>query len=591
MTWPLIERELRAALRKHELPKMRAWGTMICAAFTALYLLVNFASSTRDWGKSLSSLLFWGGLILILQVPKYTVGIFADERRNQTLGLLFLCGIGPGELFLSKTLGSALVSFSRLLILYPFFAISFFGGGVSLDAFVATIVSLPVLMLFVFSVCVLASVLCQEESTAMFVAILIGVSLCFGPSLIYTLADFWADPNSSTFTVQMFSPSQPAFLAATNLGGATIGDFWFATSISVGWSLLILFIAGFVLNRVWQDKPENATTGTFLAKLDERFQSKAHGDVTSRKKLSLRWHDTNPYVWLATRDRWPVTLAWIVIVTVMLLWLGACVVWPDGWMHPASFFLTAIVLNYALGWVSIFAAVKIIGDNRRSGALELLLTTPLNHLDIIRGQMVALREQFRSVARAVLILEIVMLAVGLAAREWTTESLVIYLIIWSALIAWTTRFMRSFRHTLPLFWDSLVCGRPAYVALRKFGFITSPVRIAYFLVIVLPVVRSILSGGMKHFPSGSFGEFFMCGIVLIVLVFIRGTRMVLRHNVESQIAMDFRAIAAKPVPEPSDPRYKYWKSGEHFPEMFSDVLVNRIFQHMKTEKTKTGTGR
>ena len=55
--------------------------------------------------------------------------------------------------------------------------------------------------------------------------------------------------------------------------------------------------------------------------------------------------------------------------------------------------------------------------------------------------------------------------------------------------------------------------------------------------------------------------------------------------------MDFRAIAAKPVPEPSDPRYKYWKSGAHFPEMFADVLVNRIFQHMKTEKTKTGTGR
>lgn len=562
---------------------------MICAAFTALYLVVNFAASTREWGKSLNSLLFWGGLIIILQVPKYTVGIFAEERRNQTLGLLFLCGIRPVELFLSKTLGSALVSFSRLLIVYPFLAISFFGGGVSLDVFIATIFSLPVLLLFVFSVCVLASVLCQEESTAMFVAILIGVLLCFAPSLVYTLADSWANPDSSTTTLLVFSPALPAYVAAKHLGGATIGDFWLASGISVLWSLLILFIAGFVLSRVWQDKPETSPTGTFLAKLDARFQSKAHGDAASRKKLSLRWHDTNPYVWLATRDRWPVTLAWIVVGSVMLLWLGACVVWPDGWMCPANFFLSAIILNYALGWVSLFAAAKTIGDNRRSGALELLLTTPLNHLDIIRGQMVVLREQFRPVAWAILIFETVMLAVGLAAREWRTESLLIYLIIWAALIAWTTRFMRSFRHTLPLFWDSLVCGRPAYVALKKSGLIASPAWIAYFLFIVLPVTRSVLSGGMKHFPSGSFGEFFMCGVVLIVLVCTRRIGVVLRHNVEGRLAMDFRAIAAKPVPEPSDPRYKYWKSGEHFPEMFADVLVNRIFQHMKTEKTKTGT--
>lgn len=95
---------------------------------------------------------------------------------------------------------------------------------------------------------------------------------------------------------------------------------------------------------------------------------------------------------------------------------------------------------------------------------------------------------------------------------------------------------------------------------------------------------------MKHFPTGSFGEFFMCGIVLIVLLCTRRIGVILRHNIEERLAMDFRAIAAKPVPEPSDPRYKYWKSGEHFPEMFADVLVNRIFQHMKTEKTKTGTG-
>lgn len=564
---------------------------MICAAFAALFLLANFGPRQPHWGSGLQTLLFYGGLILILQVPKYTVGIFAEERRNQTLGLLFLCGIHPVELFLSKTLGAALVSFSRLLIIYPFFAIAFLGGGISLEAFIATTISLPVLLLFVFSVCVLASVLCEEESTAMFVAVLIGLGLCFGPSLVFSFADHWVNTSQATFSLVAFTPAQPVFFAMSKFTttGATLGDFWLATIISIAWSTLILFIAGYVLNRVWQDKPATAPGNSLYAKWNERFKRIAHGDAASRKQLALRWNDTNPYVWLATRDRWPVTLAWIVAGSVMILWLILYLFWPIGWIRPVNLFFTAIILNYALGWVSLFAAVKTIGDSRRSGALELLLTTPLNHLDIIRGQMVALREQFRPIAWSILVFQFFLLVLGLAAREWTPESLTIYCLIWVALIAWTTRFMRTFRHTLPLFWDSLVCGRPAYVALKEAGFIKSPGWIVYMIVVIIPIARSILSGGANSFPTGSFVEYAMCLVVFIVMICLRVARFALQQKVEGRLAMDFRAIAAKPVPEPSDPRYKHWKSGEHFPEMFSDVLVNRIFQHMKTEKTATGT--
>jgi ABC-type transport system involved in multi-copper enzyme maturation permease subunit len=183
MTLPLIERELRAALRQRKIIQTRLWGTVICAAVALLFLIFGGPSGGGDWGRDFNQLLLIGGLVLIAQVPGYTVGIFSEERRNQTLGLLFLCGIGGAELFLSKTLGAALVSFSRLLLLYPFLALAFLGGGLSLDMFVATTCGLPVAMLFIFAVCVLASVLCRDETTAMLVAILLGLGLCL-PTMV-----------------------------------------------------------------------------------------------------------------------------------------------------------------------------------------------------------------------------------------------------------------------------------------------------------------------------------------------------------------------------------------------------------------------
>lgn len=586
MTWPLIERELRTATRKPQLRQTRLWGTIACAVITMVFLLTASSSAQASWGGNLNHLLFWGGLIIILQVPSYTVGIFAEERRNQTLGLLFLCGICPTEMFLSKTLGSALVSFSRLLLLYPFLAISFLGGGLSPDQFLATAISLPVLLLFVISVCVLASVLCQEESTALFVASGIAILLCGMVPLIHELSDSNQTIQLLCGELLVFSPARSAYLALNQLSGGTMSEFWNASAVSTLWSALFLCAAGIVLSRVWQDKPDTATQDS----VDSRLREWICGNSAWRKQLSQRWSDLNPYVWLALRDRWLLSLAWIVIGGVMLLWLVACVWWPHSWIKPANFFLTAILLNYMLNWISIFAAAKTIGDNRRSGALELLLTTPLSHLDIIRGQLAAMREQFRPIARAVLIFEIIMFVMGLQSRFWTPSSFTVYLVVWAALMLWTFNYSMPFRNALIVFWDSLVCGRPAYVALKHAGFTPSPAMIAYWFFIGGNLIRMIIGVWMSSFPSGSITELVLIGVVAIVLICLNTVRRVRQQNLESRLATDFRAIATKPVPEPSDPRYKHWKSGEHFPDMFADVLVGRVIEHMSAaEKAKTRT--
>ena len=581
MTWPLIERELRTAWRKRRLHHTLIWGTAACAGLTALFLL--FSEDSRTWGRSLNLLLFFAGLFIISRVPSYTVGIFTEERRNQTLGLLFLCGINSVELFVSKTLGSALVSFNRLLLLYPFLAVSFLSGGLSVEQFVATAVSLPVLLFFVISVCTLASVLCQEESTAMFVASAVGLALCVTTPLIHLLSRLSGGSNAFIQQLLALSPARPAYLAFKQLSGGTMVEFWKAATISILWSGLMLLLAGFVLNRVWKDKSDTIVRGSWRARLRDWL----HGDAAWRRKLFERWEAINPFVWLAMRDRWLVTLAWMVVGTVLLVWMLACLLWPRTWLSPSSMFLTALFLNYSFNWIAVLAAAKTIGDNRSSGGLELLLTTPLNHLDIVRGQLVALREQLRPVAFCVLGFELILLVVGILTRDWTPRSLVIYLIIWFALICWTVSFTRPLRDILPVFWDSLVCGRPAYVALKKSGLSPSPLWLVYFVFVSGSALRGFTAAGITAFPTGSLFEFVLCGIVALVLVSTVSIRRKTWEGVENRLAFDLRTIAAQPPPEPSDPRYKHWKSGEHFPEMLTDMLVSRVLQQVEKEKTRT----
>jgi ABC-type transport system involved in multi-copper enzyme maturation permease subunit len=264
MTWPLLERELRRALRHRRERQIRLWVTVIFAALACLFLLTNAGEIRSGWGAEFSHLLLLGGMILILQVPSYTAGVFAEERRNQTLGLLFLCGIGGAQLFLSKTLGAALVSFSRLLLLYPFLAIAFLGGGLSTDSFLAITCSLPVTLLFVFSVCVFASVCCREESTALALAVVLAFSLCLPVPLWLRISP---DPiNSLANQLLVLSPARATYLAATQLSTGSMAEFWTAALVSLLWSGLLLTAAAFVLERVWQDQPDRLSDSGWRAR-------------------------------------------------------------------------------------------------------------------------------------------------------------------------------------------------------------------------------------------------------------------------------------------------------------------------------------
>ncbi len=193
---PLIERELRVALRKHQPVRSRLVMASACSGLALLFLLGAAATGSHAVGRDLHRLLCLVGAYTALRMPLLMAGALAEERGNQTLGLLFLSGLGAGEIFASKLFSAAMVAFTGAFAMLPLLALPFLLGGVSFDLYLATIFALPNLLVFVLAVTLLASVLTEDDGTAMVLACVLGAGVAIVPLMIDWGATHFAPATS-----------------------------------------------------------------------------------------------------------------------------------------------------------------------------------------------------------------------------------------------------------------------------------------------------------------------------------------------------------------------------------------------------------
>jgi hypothetical protein len=155
-----------------------------------------------------------------------------------------------------------------------------------------------------------------------------------------------------------------------------------------------LLSASFLLPRSWQEKSAaSRVTGRMGWLQRMRF-----GDAGFR--YSRRWRlNRNPFHWLATRDRWPGRSSALVLAGLLLVWfcfLVGCFS-KSGRTKDVSF---GVVMFMGYGIHQVLKCLIAIESSRRlsedyhSGALELLLVTPISVRQILDGQRRALREIF-----------------------------------------------------------------------------------------------------------------------------------------------------------------------------------------------------
>jgi ABC-type Na+ efflux pump permease subunit len=397
--WPVVQRELREGARRPVNHRLRFLSAVV-GTVLLWSVVANYQGAVERLGVYLLGHLhaFILGLILLI-VPGLMADCIAREKREGTLGLLFLTPLNAGGIVAGKSLIGALRAFTLWLAMLPIVIIPFLAGGMTwFDAFSALSLELCGTVLCLGSG-LLASSLARERNTAFVLAYVFGALFFYLFSLQFYVSVSYVYPTTFSNGWGTWYPYSTLLLCGINpdfvyfgwsglaKASPSFGKSWESLCLLgplitfLIWYLIARF-AAYRINRSWQDKVPSARRESLLRRYcTPLFQRRF------RRKMQ-RTLDWNPIAWLqqyswkARLSKWGLCLGFLLIEAV------AQNAGEDA--RDAVHF----VLLLALAGIYTFAGVSGFLEEKRSGALELLLVTPIPVNKLIFGRVWGLWKQF-----------------------------------------------------------------------------------------------------------------------------------------------------------------------------------------------------
>jgi ABC-type Na+ efflux pump permease subunit len=397
----VVQRELREGARKpvnHRL-RMVSAGLGIVLLWLVISALKMPPAQMGGWLLgTIHSLLL---TLILVFVPALAADGIARERRDGTLGLLFLTPLSAGGIVTGKALAQAMRAFNLWLAVTPVLTIPFLTGGVTrYDGLCALSIEFCATVLCL-GAGLLASTFAKERNSAFILGFLLGIAFWVVFMLVEMIAliSGWRGVNSlfgntdwRVFNVETFL----FFAGLGNVRGGAWSALMFSPRLGQVWglicaigpvvSLLVLFMIGWFaarrIERSWQDKipsprRENLVRRYCTPVFRRRFQR--------QMTQTLEWNPIawlQQYSWKARLSKWGLCLGF-----VLVLWAinGA----NDSVRAEVYFFLWLVLVG-----IYTFVGVSGFLEEKRSGALELLLITPISVNKLIFGRVWGLWKQF-----------------------------------------------------------------------------------------------------------------------------------------------------------------------------------------------------
>jgi ABC-type transport system involved in multi-copper enzyme maturation permease subunit len=403
---PVIERELRASARHSFTYYLRTLGA------GALLLASLFFGLENGFESSIGGILF-GYLhftmfyAIWILVPLLAADCISRERREGTLGLLFMTGLGGPDIVIAKSVAHGLRALTLWVAVAPVLTIPFLLGGVSWQEAMLSVAINSSAMCWALAAGVLASAWSKTWGRAVLRAaifalfFLLVMAIVTGECLAAILrsgrgaflrSPFQIGPENWDYVfvvgfgfITDLSHNLSAFVFRTVTNGQLA---WLAAlifTISLLGLLTALHLAGAKTRRIWREPPP------------------------SRQQVWLQQTFCTPVVWISFFRRWMKRkleanpIGWLEQRT----WSGRLITW--GWLaviislysvvlsDPGFFQRTSIPQN-AMAWMLVISmAISTAGSFRRereSGVLELLLVSPMRERTIISGRLRGLWAQF-----------------------------------------------------------------------------------------------------------------------------------------------------------------------------------------------------
>ena len=400
---PIVERELRIAARLSSTYRNRtlAAGLAMAGATAMVTFGALSQSGAATGGIEFRLLAFLAMLFCALEGVRKTADCLSEEKRDGTLGLLFLTDLRGYDVVFGKFTANSLDSIYGLLAILPVLALPIPLGGVTVDEFWRMVLALANILFFSLCAGMLVSARSWRENHAM------------GGTLLLVAA-FMA-----LVKVRGLAPFSPASvythaLAKNYATGAR--EYWEAlvSTQILSWSMLAYTSS--MLPRWWQEG-----TATKTGQLTLREEIKLWLNNPERKRRHRELLNINPAQWLATRDSERGLFLWG-MTAVAGIGCVTCLFSDQKAVMPI-FFVVAWLINLGFKITAASQACHCLAEARRNNALEMLLVTPLNVEKMIQGQLDALFIAFRYPAVAIIFIELfaVLLKVGRDAHSGSLD--------------------------------------------------------------------------------------------------------------------------------------------------------------------------
>jgi hypothetical protein len=443
-TFPVVAREMSVLSRRRSTYIGRTITVGLAMfVFGWVFLVAMAGLSVAQIGRAifvgLASLSF---LYALLAGIHATSDAISEEKREGTLGLLFLTDLRSSDITFGKLAATSLNAFYALIGIIPTLSLAVLLGGVAMTDVARVSLVLANTMFLSLSLGMLVSALSVNERRAIFAALIALSVLTLGPMIITMVATGFESLPTIGIWLSPLYPFLCVFNPTGSMPGFDTGMFFPALIAHhlLGWlclaratSLLPGFILGTPLK--WSDR------------LAARFDEYVYGSPAQRLEHRRQLLDRNAFLWLSSRERVKPLWAWIVVAIFFTLYLW--VAWGfrgilfDLHTSATLLFLVHLVLEL---WVVSEVCNRIIHD-RRSGAMELLLCSPLGVREIARGQDLALRRIFGGPVLVLVAVEVFLmfLALKFMAKPAPADRILTYLAAISTLLLdfWALKWLGS----------------------------------------------------------------------------------------------------------------------------------------------------
>src|SRR5260221_7462431 len=186
---PIVDGELRVAARKRSTFWVRIAAAIVALIIGGGFLLLatvwNAGYGPASFGRGLFATLTWMSLAAALAAGLFfTSDCLSEEKREGTIGFLFLTDLKGYDVVFGKLLATSLHGFYALLALFPILAVTLLMGGVTGAQFWKTALALVNALFFSLAAGLFVSAISRESQKALSgTLILLLLFVAGGPAL------------------------------------------------------------------------------------------------------------------------------------------------------------------------------------------------------------------------------------------------------------------------------------------------------------------------------------------------------------------------------------------------------------------------